>query len=52
MPLYIVLSKRSFLLKSFWHLEYSYYLCSREQISNDISDQFSAAKKLWFLCLF
>ena len=52
MPLYIVLSKRSFLLKSFWHLEYSYYLCARETISNDISDQFSTAKKFQFLCLF
>ena len=52
MPLYIILSKRSFLLKTFWHLEYSYYLCDREQISNDISDQSSAAKKSQFLCLF
>ena len=28
------------------------YLCGRETISNDISDQSSAAKKLSFLCLF
>ena len=52
MPLYIILSKRSFLLKTFWHLEYSYYLCGRETISNDISDLFSTAKKSQILCLF
>ena len=33
MPLYIVLSKSSFLLKSFWHLEYSYYLCAVNKLA-------------------
>ena len=28
------------------------YLCGREQISNDISSQYSTAKKSQFLCLF
>ena len=33
MSLYIILSKRSFLLKSFWHLEYSYYLCAVNKLA-------------------
>ena len=28
------------------------YLCRRDEFINDISDDYSAAKNLWFLCLF
>ena len=34
------------------HSKKKSYLCGRETISNDISDQFSTAKKSQFLCLF
>ena len=48
----LLLTRDDFSPDLFAPFTYSSYLCGREQISNDISDESSTAKKYQFLCLF
>ena len=52
MSLYIILSKSSFLLKSFWHLEYSYYLCAVNKLAMTYQTNPAQQRNLSFFAFF